>query len=537
MTNIQRNNIAAKTLIGFYIAIILWTTIIASTFYYARNSHEYYAEQVAMAQINTTQNKDVSLQKWITQAGAQLNDAETIIYTLLWIAGIICILILQHLFNQRISVETNYMTTLEHNANHDSLTGSPNRSLLNTRVNNAITQAKNDENYSFALCFIDLDRFKHINDTYGHQVGDYILIELVNRITPIIRSTDTLARIGGDEFVLLLSSDRGDEFGISELVKRVHATCAKEYIYNDLVLKVYSSIGIIHGNQDSSFTELLRDADIAMYRAKALGSRTGGIVTFNDAMYETIKDVSIIEQSLSSIDLNEFEIVYQPIYNARTNSICGFEALSRWKHPVLGYISPDVFIPIAEQIGVIGTIDKSVLSAATKQITEWNNKYDLDLYVSINMSASHISNSALVQDIDTVIKATGIKPNNLVCEITETALIKDLYLAQANIKRIKHLGVKISADDFGKGYSSLTYLKDFNFDVLKIDKQFIDNIADPTLVDIFIELGHKLDMKVVAEGVEEKEQYEELLALGCDYIQGYYFSKPLTPNDANALLA
>lgn len=428
------------------------------------------------------------------------------------------------------------LNRLEHGALYDSLTGLPNRFLFSDRLNLAMAKFKRDPRHCFAVCFVDLDRFKNLNDSYGHAMGDELLKAVSERFSQVLRPADTVARMGGDEFTFLLDNLNKPREAY-QIAERILDAVEKPFQVNGQSVNVGASIGICLAEKKyKSAEEMLRDADTAMYRAKALGK--GRIDIFEPAMHAEVARTTRIEHDLHTVlERDELAIHYQPIVNLETRQVDGFEALLRWHHPFLGNVSPDQFIPIAEGSDVIEHIGQWVLENACRQLDDWNRRYwnGRGFFISVNLSARQVSRPGFVDVLQETLKRLDFDPSRLHCEVTETLLITDQVTTLENMSRLRQLGVHLSADDFGKGYSSLTYLQNYNFNVLKIDKQFVQDMGtrqkDSRLVGSLLRLAKDFDLSVVAEGVETREQMEKLQQLNCRWVQGFYLCRP-SPTEA-----
>lgn len=458
-----------------------------------------------------------------------------------WLFGILGIITF-HLFAQRRQQDRlRLMLQLEHDALHDHLTSLPNRLLFQDRLHQAIQRQRRNSDYQFAVCFIDLDRFKNINDSHGHQYGDQILEQVSLRLQQAIRPIDTLARMGGDEFTVLIDGI-DDPYDIVIIADRILEQFDQPFNIGNEYLHSNASIGIcLSGPQYSEPEQLIRDADIAMYRAKEQGK--GRIEFFNKEMHEKAIQLLTLENDIrSALESNQLEVYFQPVINIADNRIDGFEALLRWHHPQLGDIPPDQFIPIAEENGAIIEIGRWVLEQACQQVCIWNNEFtpESPFTISVNFSSRQIILPDIVETIYQALATSGLAPQLLHCEVTETVVIQHKERAALALAKIRELGCETSIDDFGKGYSSLTYLHNFEFDILKIDKEFIQGMGPDgkgrQLVRTIMLLARDFQMQVVAEGVEQLDQLERLQAFGCQWAQGYLFSRPVPASEIETIL-
>ncbi len=434
-----------------------------------------------------------------------------------------------------------------YDAFHDSLTGLPNRDLFVQSLARAIANTKGRRSYLFAVLFLDLDRFKVINDSLGHLVGDELLMAVVLRLRASIARADTVARVGGDDFAILARNvDLGSAI---DLTDRIHQALIVPFELRGQEVFVTASIGIAVGGEPTAAAReqpehLLRDAHTAMYRAKALG--TGRYQVFNASMHDLALERLQLETDLRmAVKRREFLLHYQPFVCLASGKIIGFEALVRWQHPQRGLISPVKFIPVAEETGAIVPLGEWVLEEACRQLRLWEGMFDFDrpLIMSVNLSGKQFAQPDLVERIRAILAATGLSAESLKLEITESVVMDDVESAIAVLKQMKALNVKLGIDDFGTGYSSLSYLSRFPTDTLKVDKSFVgrmelesegENVA---IVRTIVALAHALGMDVIAEGVETAAQLSRLRAIGCEYGQGYFFAKPLPSEDATALMA
>ncbi|GAC1463106.1 MAG: hypothetical protein NVSMB9_00160 [Isosphaeraceae bacterium] len=431
---------------------------------------------------------------------------------------------------------------LLHDAFHDPLTGLPNRALFLDRLSRALLRGKRRERYRYAVLFIDLDGFKAVNDSLGHQAGDRLLIALSRRLEICARRGDTVARLAGDEFVILMD-DFADDRDVFRLADRALEQLRTPFVIDDNEVVTTASIGIALGgpNYDRA-QDLLRDADLAMYRAKAQGSASR--VLFDPAMHVAAVTRMKLEVDLRQAELRkEYRLHFQPIVALRTGCITGFEALVRWEHPEHGLIPPDEFIPVAEQTGLILPLGLWVLREAATQIRQWNSEFGTGrpLSINVNLSGRQFFQNDLVSEIERILAETGLNAHELTIEVTESVIMNLVEMAPVMLAGLKELGVRLAMDDFGKGYSSLSYLHQFPFDTLKVDRSFVARIGagggNSEIVRTIVALAHGLGMDLVAEGVETADQLALLRELRCQFGQGYFFSRPLTAQAARALLA
>ena len=431
-----------------------------------------------------------------------------------------------------------YEARIEYLASHDALTDLANRNLFNDRVTQAMSQARRNGTL-LALLFLDLDRFKAINDSAGHALGDLLLKAVAVRLDSAIRGGDTVARQGGDEFIVLLTG-LGSLQDIVQAVTKILNLFAEPFILENHVIHITTSIGItVYPNDAGTLQELLRNADTAMYHAKAEHGNTYRFYS-NDMSVRAMERVQLESALHRAIAQQEFEIFYQPKPDLRSGYIIGAEALIRWRHPELGMIPPSRFIPIAEEIGLIVPIGRWMLDTACAQNKAWQDMGLPAISVAVNMSARQFHQDELVDTVAAALGHAGLDACYLELELTESIVMNDAELFIAKLHALKQLGVQLSIDDFGTGYSSLSYLKRFSIDRLKIDQSFIRDIAtdpdDAAITRSMIALGHSLNLKVIAEGVETEEQLEFLRRHDCDEMQGYYFSKALAADEFTSLL-
>ena len=427
---------------------------------------------------------------------------------------------------------------LRHLATHDALTGLPNRVLLDDRLQQAIVHADRDMR-SFALLVCDLDRFKLINDSLGHRAGDELLQEVARRLTTVVRAADTVARFGGDEFVLIGTSI-GDAEDAADLATRVMDALQAPVRIAGIDIHTSPSIGIaMYPDDGISMQALLAHADAAMYSAKQQGR--GSFRRYAPGMDAGTEDRVQLESELhNALSQNQFELHYQPKVDTRTGEVRSAEALIRWMHPTRGIVSPAEFIPLAEECGLIGAIGGWVIREACRQARAWQNDGVPTLRVSVNLSASQFRDSGLVDSIRRALDDAGLHARYLEVELTESAVMSDPEKSIAVLEQLSAMGVLVSVDDFGTGYSSMSYLRRFPIDKLKIDRVFINEIVsrpeDASIVRAIVSLAHSLRLKVVAEGVETPAQLDFLKTAGCDEYQGYHFSRPLPAADFERLI-
>lgn len=437
-----------------------------------------------------------------------------------------------------ISARKDYDNKIEHQATHDSLTGLPNRYMLNDRLQQFINISDRYKS-KMAVAFVDLDQFKRINDSMGHEVGDQLLQIMSKRLSSCIRAIDTVVRLGGDEFVILLTNiENVDDILLS--MQRVLTSVAVPCIINALDYVVTCSIGIsIYPDHSVEPITLLKYADFAMYKAKKAGRNNYQIHT--QELNNVLTERMIMEHRLRlAIGNDEFLLHYQPKVDFATGLIVSAEALIRWKMPEGELISPDKFIYIAEETGLIDTIGEWVLITACKKASELKEKMGCPIPIAVNVSPRQFKDPNLAQIVKNALAASNLDPDCLELEITESTLIDDAAKFIKTLHSLKRIGVTLAIDDFGTGYSSLAYLKDFPIDRLKIDKAFVSNLendpANTAILKAIIVLGQSLGMKVIAEGVETRFQHDYLQSIGCDELQGYYFSKPLPEIEFDELL-
>ena len=424
-------------------------------------------------------------------------------------------------------------------ANHDALTGLPNRTLLKDRLSQAVLYAQRYDNW-VTVVFIDLDNFKTVNDSLGHNAGDELLKVVAHRMTSCVRSTDTVVRLGGDEFVILLLDQPKNADIISETLQSIRTAIAETVHLEGHDLKVTSSIGIANYPNDGADADtLLANADAAMYRAKEIGR--DNFQFYTPEMNIKVHEKFVLQEELrNAVARSEFTLLYQPQVDLRTGQVFAVEALVRWMHPIQGMIAPVKFIPIAEETGLIVAIGDWVLHEACRQNKAWQDSGLAHMNVCVNVSARQFREKKLVSRVIHALKESGLAAKYLELEITESLIMQNVEQAVATMEELERLGVQISIDDFGTGYSSLSALKTFPVARLKIDKSFINNLpsneSDKAVASAVISLGQKLNLRVIAEGVETEEQVAFLRDNNCDEMQGYHFSKPIRADDIDKLL-
>jgi diguanylate cyclase (GGDEF)-like protein len=424
---------------------------------------------------------------------------------------------------------------------HDSLTGLPNRVLLMEKLESALQETIKNDDYRFAVLFIDCDRFKVVNDSLGHLTGDRLLSLISDRLELCLRPVDTLFRLGGDEFTILLNPINGIENAI-ETAETIQQQLTAPFHVDGHEVFIGASIGIVLGTSQYTQPEhLLRDADAAMYCAKDLGK--GRYRVFDSGMHDRAVNFLQLETNLRrALERGEFKVNYQPIVDLKKGGIVGFEALLRWHHPERGQISPAEFIPAAEETGLIVPIGEWVLRQSCTYLRQWQCQYNhaKNLTVSVNISVKQFAQIDLLNRIDDILKDSQLDGRFLKLEITESTIVGNYEVAKSILEQLKSRKIQLSIDDFGTGYSSLSHLHRLPVDILKIDRSFVDPIDEDNdereIVQAIVTLAHSLNMKVIAEGVETAVHVEQLRNLGCEYGQGYYFSRPLTAQAATALL-
>ena len=430
---------------------------------------------------------------------------------------------------------------LLHEVMHDALTGLPNRILFMDRLDLALRRFRRDAAKMFAVLFFDLDRFKHINDSLGHAVGDELLAQVAGRILGCLRPGDTLARLGGDEFAIVLN-DIGGPTDAIYVVERVQESLAQEFDIDAHTIYTTASIGIVVSSEIyRAPDDMLRDADIAMYRAKNSGQATYAV--FDTYMHDQAMFQHRMETDLRrALDKGEFDIYYQPIITMETERVQGFEALLRWHHPSRGMVLPDEFIGIVEDTNLVVPIGWWVIERACHQIATWQRLFPVDppLAMSINVSGKLFLTDDMAKRLAALLEDCGVSPTSIRLEITERVVMDHGDLVLSTLADLRELGVELHIDDFGTGYSSLSYLQRFRYDTLKIDRSFVQTMSEKVdssaIVEAIITLGGTLGMKVVAEGVETADQVKRLRSMRCPAAQGFWFSRPMHQDAVNDYL-
>jgi len=443
------------------------------------------------------------------------------------------------ILGEDISIRKRYEQQLLRQANYDILTGLPNRMLALDRLKLALAQARR-ENSLVGVMFLDLDNFKHINDTLGHDAGDNLLIEAARRISSCLRGTSTVARLGGDEFLVVLPG-LSDVDATIQVAQRILATFAPPYLLNGQEVFVTTSIGIsIFPHDSDNSGMLLQHADAAMYQAKNKGKSAYAVFApeMTEVSHERLQMETLMRRALEQ---QEFELYFQPIVRTDTGQLAFAEALLRWNNPSLGMVMPDRFIPLAEETGLITPIGEWVLREGCKAAMRWRAQTGIRIGICVNVSPRQFRDPFFVQTVMQALDESGLEPDQLELEITERLILDNTIETADILRELDQSGIRLSVDDFGTGYSALSYLKTYPFDTLKIDKSFIQDVMkeqdDASLVKAIINMAHSLGLRVIAEGVEEEAQTHFLKVENCDFSQGYFYSQPLPAEDFEAWLA
>src|SRR6266404_2398761 len=444
---------------------------------------------------------------------------------------------------ERISVQLQESKDhFRHAAFHDALTKLPNRALLAENLKFVIERAKQHDDYQFAVLFLDLDRFKNVNDSLGHSIGDQLLITMARRLESCIREVDMVARLGGDEFAILLDGIP-NQAEATNMARRIQEKLQSPFNLSGHEVFTTTSIGIALSSTGYDHPEnMLRDADTAMYRAKAQGKACYEV--FDKGMHTHAVYLLQMENDLRrALDREEFRVYYQPIVSLENGNLAGFEALIRWQHPERGFVNPSDFIPLAEETGLIIPIGLWILKKACQQLSrwQWQSAANRHLFMSVNLSSKQVVQPDLVAQIRDILEETHVEAKHLKLEITESCVMENADMAARLLKRLKALGVQLSIDDFGTGYSSLSYLHRFPVNTLKIDRSFVGRIGEAAenleIVRTVISLAENMGMEVVAEGIETMSQLTQLRRLKCQYGQGYLFSRPVDADSVSAWIS
>ncbi len=423
---------------------------------------------------------------------------------------------------------------LKYLANHDSLTALYNRNYFDETFKHSLDLAKRNGT-KLALILFDIDNFKRINDSMGHAVGDQILIHIAKRIKNVLRKSDTFSRIGGDEFSILVENHRSKK-NLITLLKKIQAQFQKSIVLQNIPLHISLSIGVaLYPENGEDTTSIQKAADIAMYESKNQGKNR--YLFFSQNTQESMEKIKLEDELYKALQHKEFETYLQPQISLDDNNIIGAEALIRWSHPTQGIIPPDLFLTLASEIGLLSELDLFMIENVFKLLHTYNKEADLNLTISVNISDSLFGHQRFIKKMSHFKEHYGSLCDSIQLELTENILMHDTAYATTVISKLKQMGYKLSIDDFGTGYSSLSHLKMLQIDELKIDKSFIDHIVtdttDQAITKAIIEMSKTLELTTVAEGIETTQQLDIITTLGCDIVQGYYFSKPLTIKDFN----
>ena len=426
---------------------------------------------------------------------------------------------------------------LIYRAFHDQLTSLPNKARFCDRLQHA-AERSNRLTTGYAVLFLDIDNFKTVNDSLGHQAGDQLLVAAAEVLMSCLRTADTAARLGGDEFAVLLE-DIDEPEAATEVADRITTAFRRPFRINERDVFATVSIGIAFGSRSSTSEEILRDADLAMYTAKSRGKNRYELFEVEQHEAAIIR-VEVEADLHRAMQRDELTLFYQPMVDVESGAIVAVEALVRWEHPRRGFLMPGAFIPVAEEAGLMETMGRLILAGACAQTSAWQAAGNVDLAISVNVSPRQLAGDGIVATVAEVLATTGLDPSSLILEITETAMMRDTEIASRNLHGLKELGVSLALDDFGTGYSSLTYLQQFPIDIVKIDKSFVDSVDDRTkkhsLAPAIIQLAQTLGLRTVAEGVEHPGQLLRLRNLGCDLVQGFLLHRPQTAHSISELL-
>lgn len=423
---------------------------------------------------------------------------------------------------------------------HDALTGLPNRVLFFDRLEQAFLRARRDPEYRFAVLFVDLDRFKNVNDSLGHAAGDALLVGIARRLEHCIRAVDTVARLGGDEFTILLDEAREPD-GALRVASRIVEELARAFDVEGHMVFTGASIGIaVSAAHYQHAQELMRDADTAMYSAKANGK--GRFAVFDQSMHDRALKVLSVESGLRrAIQEHELEVHYQPVFSAKVHELVGLEALVRWRHPARGMVAPLDFIPIAEDSDLIAMLDRFVLREASAQAQRWREQFGRDLFIAVNASRKQFSRAGFAEDVAEILREAGLPPTALNLEVTETLTMDPAPLVGVQLGQVASAGVKLIIDDFGVGYSSLAVLHRFPFSGLKVDRGFVNNLGhSPQAAEVvraIVAMANALGLSCTAEGVETVEQRTQLEGYGCQQLQGYLLARPMPTDKVTEFIA
>jgi diguanylate cyclase (GGDEF)-like protein len=440
-----------------------------------------------------------------------------------------------------ISERKNYERALLHHVFLDDLTGLPNRVLFMDRLEVLMRRVARVEGYLYGVIFLDLDHFKMVNDSLGHMAGDELLVAVAKRLRESVRNVDTVSRLGGDEFAILLDGIDGRS-DLAPILDRIQSKLKEPLVLGGQELFITASMGSVIGSQTGKEAEdVVHQADAAMYCAKARGRNCYEI--FEQTMHsDLLPRLRLMTDLRRAVECEDFHVEYQPVVSLRTGEIWGVEALARWSRPEFGLVSPAEFIPLAEETGLIISLDRQILRQACRQCRDWTDQFPdhPPLKISVNFSGHQFRRSDLIAEIDQILADTGCDPENLVIEITERVLMDDPNAILRVISELKARNIQLYVDDFGTGYSSLSYLHRFPVDGLKIDRSFIGNMHSGgrgyQMVRAIVALAHSLDLHVIAEGLETPAQVARIRPLDCEYAQGYYFSKPMGPEGITAAI-